>query len=400
MQPKFSVINPLNGLSKEVLDHFDRHESDFYPSLSSRDGGMQRYIDTLLSMEPRLILCHVDEKLVGLLGIVFNQPVWKTYIQYVSVDREYHGHALHEMMIAKANEMAAENGDTRVVARTWSRNYPVLRYMILNEFYHFDTVYDDRIVGVHTYLFTRLVVPPVIEKRVSRLVIIGSRGNYSTGNFIKTLTSLPRTTKKEQTLLPFVLISDPSVPDRTESILLNRENDIIHKIDESIGSINPGAVSHILVLSFTLHAVIKKLSIPADIEVINLVSIVKDLIKNIDKKVLLLATKATYGSRIFDGTGMKYPDIGDIEDIQSVINEIKSGTDPCYYRDRMVGYAGAYGCDCIVLGSTDLHSMFGFDRIYHDVQIIDPLFDLALQIQTVRSMAPRKILNGNTPLPQ
>ena len=116
------------------------------------------------------------------------------------------------------------------------------------------------------------------------------------------------------------------------------------------------------------------------------------------KKILLLATKATYGSGIFDGTGMKYPETADMDDIQCVINEIKSGTDPCYYRDRMIGYAGAYGCDCIVLGSTDLHSMFGFCRIYQDVQIIDPLFDLALQIQTVRSMAPRKILNNKTQL--
>jgi aspartate racemase len=388
MQPEFSVIDSPEQIVPEVIEHFQRHDDKFFPPLSTR-GGVSGYISSLFSMDGRLLLCYISGKLVGVMGFGFNHPEWSTYFQYIAIDQEYQGKGLPQKMVNKGIEMAVAKGETRVVARTWSTNLVMLRFFSLQGFIHFDTLYNDRGEGVHTLLFSKVIVAPEWKIPVQRVGVIGGMGTYSTGNFIRTLTGIPRSTKKEQNLLPFVLVNEPSIPDRTESILNDRMPDVISKVNEAIERTNPAGISHILFLCFTLHPYMDQLHIRSGIEKINLISIIGRMMKHNTRKTLLVATKGTYVNRLFYNFGFVFPQEDHREEIHAIIMEIKSGADPAYYKNRIAGYAQAYDCGSLVLGCTDLHGMFGFSRQYHAITIIDPLLELTFLLEAGRQSAAK-----------
>ena len=393
MEPIFSVIDSPGQMTEEVIRHFEQHDEKFVPSLSSRNG-IHGYIASIFEMNGRLILCHIDHKLVAVMGFGLDHPEWKTYYQYIAVDKEYQSLGLPRKLTDVGDEISLAHGETRIVARTWSTNLVMIRFFSLQGYVHFKTIYDDRGKGVHTLFFTKLIRQPEFRQPVSRLAIIGGMGTYSTGNFIKTLTSIPRSTRKEQNLLPFILLNEPSIPDRTECILEDRVKDFIDKVNETICLANPTDVSHIVFLCFTLHPYIDQLALHESIEKISLINIIGRLMEKAEGKTILIATKGTYFNSPFYNFGFVLPDDTDREAIHAVIMQIKSGADPEYYKDQITSYASKYGCTRMVLGCTDLHGMFGSSRKYKGIDIVDPLFELVLLLATARIENARAVISN------
>jgi aspartate racemase len=391
MEPIFSVIDSPEKLTDEVVDHFVRHDEKFFPSLSSRNG-IHGYIASIFEMNGRLILCHIDHKLVAVMGFGLDHPEWKTYYQYIAVDKEYQNLGLPKKLTDVGDEISLAHGETRVVARTWSTNLVMIRFFSVQGYVHFKTIYDDRGKGIHTLFFTRLLRQPEFRQPVTRLAIIGGMGTYSTGNFIKTLTGIPRSTRKEQNLLPFILLNEPSIPDRTECILEDRVKDFIYKVNETICQANPADVSHIVFLCFTLHPYIDQLSLNDNIEKISLIHIIAGLMRKTEGKTILIATKGTYFNSPFYDFGFVLPEAADRDAIHKIIMQIKSGADPEYYKEEITAYTVKYDCNRMVLGCTDLHGMFGSSRKYNGIDIIDPLFELVLLIETARAADVRAVV--------
>jgi aspartate racemase len=255
-----------------------------------------------------------------------------------------------------------------------------------NGFIHTETVYNDRGPGVHTYYYTKtFITDKFIDKSIRCLGIIGGMGTYGTGLFIKTLSYIPRTIEREQQLQHFVLVNDPTVPNRIEYITQRREGELVVTLEQTLEQLNQQMVSHLVFLCFTIHPYLKYLNIADNVSLINLVDVTRHALQQSDKRWLLAATEITYELNDF-GANVVIPGSDDSRRIQEIILEVKKGVvEPGYYGDELIGIAKRNNCKGIVLGCTDIHHMYGFDKIRDGVELFDPQIELALAVESSRS---------------
>ena len=379
----YTVLSEFMEVDEEVIAFFAKHDEEFYPSISSRSSVVE-YIRSIFGTAGRLIVCHIHGKIVGIIGIGLNHPAWKYYYQYISVDAQYRRRGIAGKLLELALQIFKEHGATRIVVRTWSSNKASRGNFHKHGFIHFDTLANDRGAGVHSCFYTKVLSPLQLEKPLSFLGLIGGMGTFATGNFVKTLSCIPRSTPKEQSLMPFLVINDPTIPDRTEAIYQNTVAEVVSKVEKSINRADQRQLSHLAILCFTFHPFIPLLRLRRGIEVINLIDLCSRLLGQPGRRWLLVATLGTYKTNPFCSLPVLTPADPQKERIHQIILEIKSGACPSCYRDELIAVAKNNDCNALVLGCTDLHGMFGFYQQYQGVTVLDPLLELALHLETVR----------------
>jgi aspartate racemase len=380
----FRIVENQSQVTDEIINHFQKNDDDFYPPISNRQS-IAAYINSIFEMNGKLITGYIDDTLIAVVGFCLNHPKWKNYYQYIAIDKSYRKQRIATAILDKADEYFIQNGAKRVVVRTWSTNQVSQNLLAGRGFIHFETIIDDRGKGIHSYYYTKLLNPFQLKNKIEFLGIVGGMGTYSTGNFIKTISAIPRLVTKEQHLLPFVVINDPTIPDRTEYIYANRVEDLITKITSVVSLIDQQKISHIVFVCFTFHPFIQQVPLQKHVERINLLDVIKYLIAA-EKKYFLIATKGTYLINSFKeiGNNIIIPGDEQKDEIHSIIMNIKSGVDVHYYKNRFIELAKSNQCDAIILGCTDLHNIFEFDRINNGIEIIDPLEELAFIIEAQR----------------
>ena len=379
----YYVLADFSEVDEEVIHHFKKHDADFYPCISSRSSIID-YIRSVFDIDGRLIICSVSSKIVAIMGIGLNHPTWKFYYQYISIDASYRRKGIADTLLEKAIEIFLDHGATRIIARTWSSNKTSQQHFRKHQFIHFDTIMDDRSKGIHSNYFTKVLSPLRLEKPLTFLGLIGGMGTFATGNFIKTLSAIPRYIAKEQHLMPFLVVNDPSIPDRTEYIYQDRVGDVVSKVNESINRADQRQLSHLVILCFTFHPFINQLRVRKEIEIINLIDTCARLMPGSAQRCMLIATKGAYRLNTFGSLAVQIPGDDQQERIHNIILEIKSGACPPHFKNEIIALAKNNACNSIILGCTDLHGMFGFNQQYEDVTIFDPLLELALHLETIR----------------
>ena len=77
-----------------------------------------------------------------------------------------------------------------------------------------------------------------------------------------------------------------------------------------------------------------------------------------------------------------------INRIDEIINDMERGnTKPAYHKEDLTEIVIAHGCNGLLLGSVELHTMFGFDRSYKGVEIFDVFLEIAIIIQNARMLS-------------
>ena len=84
------------------------------------------------------------------------------------------------------------------------------------------------------------------------LGIVGGMGPRVLIPFCNKLINL-NNVNKEQEHIPFIAISDPTIEDRTKSILDNDTNIVLEKLNSFIKKFNSCEVTHIIMLCNTVH---------------------------------------------------------------------------------------------------------------------------------------------------
>ena len=114
---------------------------------------------------------------------------------------------------------------------------------------------------------------------------------------------------------------------------------------------------------------------------IDIVDFTIDLIRKSKNKWLLVATEETYLDNSIMHTNIVIPDEIDKERINQYITEIKVAVSQEYYKEEISHIAKKYMCDGIILGSLEVHKMYGNEKIYKGIEIIDPLLEFAIFIE-------------------
>ena len=131
--------------------------------------------------------------------------------------------------------------------------------------------------------------------------ILGGMGPLASTEFLNNIyrLSLGRT---EQDMPRVVLLSDPTVPDRTTAIRAGQIQDVVHDLQSLLMRLMQMEVDQIAIACVTAHFFLPYLDLPVSInsQMISLISLVCESLQNDRGKYLLLRTRGTRDARIFE----------------------------------------------------------------------------------------------------
>jgi aspartate racemase len=199
--------------------------------------------------------------------------------------------------------------------------------------------------------------------------------------------SLGRT---EQDMPRVVLVSDPSVPDRTTAIKAGQLQEVIHDLELLLTRLMKMEVDHIAIACVTAHFFLPYLDLPASVRsrIMPIISIVCDSLRSESGKYLLLRTSGTRDARIFEN----HPGWDEVSDRVSVADDKDQETihrDYLYQlKKRSINAADLellrhlnekYQVDGFIAGCTEVH-LHTRDLLASGIRMIDPLYILAQRI--------------------
>ena len=137
--------------------------------------------------------------------------------------------------------------------------------------------------------------------------IIGGTGPEATNYFTSLLVKMRGPVRSDQDHIPFLLINNPQIPDRSKCILFNGENPLSEMIRTGLLLKNAGA-SFIVIPCNTAHAFTDELEKHVGLPVMNMVDLtVEHIYRTYGQKATigLLATDGTIASNIYENAIQK-----------------------------------------------------------------------------------------------
>lgn len=220
--------------------------------------------------------------------------------------------------------------------------------------------------------------------------LLGGMGPKASAFFLNSLYAYPKNIACEQEFPRVVMLSDPTISDRTTLLLDGRENDLLKELCYHLDYLEKMNVDKIYMLCFTAHYFQKNISEKYK----NFASLVdlglKDVVKN-KQKVLLLCSKATYYLQIFQKSSywqlaepyVIIPNEQDEESIHHILYEIKVEKNIYTVCSRLNHIIHSYNTKYALAGCTELHILTTplFQKSQNlDFFLIDPLQSLIEEI--------------------
>jgi aspartate racemase len=221
--------------------------------------------------------------------------------------------------------------------------------------------------------------------------ILGGMGPLASTEFLSTIyrLSLGRT-ENEQSMPRVVLLSDPSVPDRTTAIKTGQLQEVIHDLERLLTELMKIEVDQIAIACVTAHFFLPYLDLPVSIRsrIISLISIVRDSLRPDQGKYLLLRTNGTKDARIFEdhpgwnevSSRVTVPDDKDQEAIHcDYLYQVKKRSVSADDLKLLEHLKQKYQVDGFIAGCTEVH-LHTRDLLASGIRVIDPLYILAQRI--------------------
>jgi L-amino acid N-acyltransferase YncA len=384
MQLSFKIISSPGPADQEILAFIVDNDADFYPPIAARRN-LTDFVQSVYTHSGRYVVCYSGGRIVGLTSIYLTHPSFITYYHYVAIAKELRQQGIATTLYNYVHEICKENGVQRAIVKTWSTNMVSQSMFKKHGFFHVDTLEDDRSEGVHTYFFAKYFYDVLLQQPLKRLGITGNNDNYAMGRITKTFASMPKTTYNGQLPIPFTILSDPfgslssgKVQPAGKAGFTEKHNSILENMEQN-------GVSHLLYLDSYNLPLADNAGIKTNIEILDLATIIKKLVSSRNKNCLLIAADISASIDYFDITQINIPGHADSKRIKAIIDEIRSGkAAPAYYKREIATIALLNNCNAILLGSVELHTMFGFDKMYNEIEIFDPWIEIALILQSSR----------------
>ncbi len=196
--------------------------------------------------------------------------------------------------------------------------------------------------------------------------VIGGMGPLASCDFYRTLIELVPA-EKDQEHARVIIMSDPTIPDRTKAILEDGEDPLPYMIDIANRLIKAGA--HFIVIPCnTAHFFVKEIKKAIDVPII---SIIDATLKRVKDKgfssALLFATDATVSTGLYEENAKKWgikvytPDKENQKLIMKAIRLVKKGTIPeakKITRKVVKTMLDTFSVECIIGGCTEVPLMW------------------------------------------
>lgn len=220
--------------------------------------------------------------------------------------------------------------------------------------------------------------------------IIGGIGPEASNYFCSLLVKLQKDAQKDQDHVPFLLVNNPQIPDRTAYLLTNGENPLPALIDSALVLKSAGATL-LAIPCNTAHAFNKAIEEATELPVINMTELAAEYIKqNFGENAVvgLLATDGTLKSRVYQeqftqtapSISFLVPEENSQKKVMEAIYSIKSESVNAHNTSLLIEVANdliAKGADIIILGCTEIPLALNSKNC--QFPIVDPMELLALK---------------------
>lgn len=209
------------------------------------------------------------------------------------------------------------------------------------------------------------------------LGILGGMGPITSAQFLTTLYQLCH--EKDEFSMPKIrMISEPDIPDRTQSIKASDTLLLKSRMFSLLESMVPD-VDKIIICCFTAHAVVPDLPDHILKKLINLVTYSDLLMRQLDEKTLFIASEGVHEIELFpleDYKNVVRLSTKDQKAVHHLIyHKLKKGINYEQAEEQLFALLDAYDCTQIFGGCTEIHLLKMWSRL--KLPIVDPLFEIA-----------------------
>ncbi|MGH0593691.1 aspartate/glutamate racemase family protein [Bacillus pretiosus] len=213
--------------------------------------------------------------------------------------------------------------------------------------------------------------------------ILGGMGPFASAEFVNTIyeENIPKVSEQESPRI--VLSSDPSIPDRTMSILANQRVEIVRHLLKGWKMLRASGAEIFVIPCMTSHYYWHLYPKEMQEQTVNLVDFVRLILSQERKTYLLLATQGTYESGLLSSEQVLIPNAQDKLRIHQLIYSIKcSGRNSTILekvRYEIEKLLVRYQADGWIFGCTEFHLLTKQMMKQEDpnLRILDPLLLLA-----------------------
>jgi aspartate racemase len=225
--------------------------------------------------------------------------------------------------------------------------------------------------------------------------ILGGMGPLASAELLWTFYRL-HDLRPEQNAPACILVSDPSIPDRTAAILGGDPEPVVRGLTAALETLAATGADPLVIACVTAHHFLPGVPEPLRRRVVSLIDLaVSDLLAD-PRPRLLLATHGTRRARLFEG----HPQWGSVapwilepgEEDQASLHDrlyrLKEGEPTGGFLDWLDGLAARTGAEGFLFGCTELHLLQREAFRRHggrpDPRIVDPLVTAARELAAGR----------------
>lgn len=192
--------------------------------------------------------------------------------------------------------------------------------------------------------------------------VLGGMGPLASAEFLRTIYE-ESLTGPEQESPVVVLLSDPTVPDRTTCLLDGREEQLLKHFSSAMERLIGCGVDHVVIACFTIHPLVPRLPEAWRRKIISLVDVTLECVRSSDRRHLLLCTKGSRALGLFERHELwpvvkekiVFPDDEDQELVHRMVYELKGSESAGLHIKFVEDMLRRYGVSSYIAGCTELH---------------------------------------------
>jgi aspartate racemase len=229
--------------------------------------------------------------------------------------------------------------------------------------------------------------------------VVGGMGPIASAEFLKTIYEFWEGEREQDAPIVY-LVSDPTIPDRTERFLNHNEEELLERFIAILSQLSAMNVVSVVICCVTIHHLLDRLPESFASKIISLIDVALSGVLQSDQRHLLICTEGTRRIRVFERNPLwplikervVVPDDVDQRSIHNFIYEVKSNRHKPEHLDLIDHLLKKHRLNSLLAGCTEIHSVLKRKQLApsknHSWSYIDPLMVIAEEIARGRRLCP------------
>ena len=194
------------------------------------------------------------------------------------------------------------------------------------------------------------------------LGVVGGMGPLASAEFLKTIYEIAIAGREQEAPIVF-LYSDPTVPDRTQSLLNGSRTVLLDNLVSALTRLHAMGAARTVICCVTMHSVVPQLPDDLRLRLISLLDVVYANLQRARERHLLICSNGTRKLGLFQEHPswqslrdyIVLPDDDDQDEVHKMIYRVKQGTDAAVAVPYVETLLRKYQVNSFIAGCTEMH---------------------------------------------